>query len=247
MLACLASLPGKAISQESTAPGIIESFERLLELHKDQFQKNKSSITANLKVVSDLSGFTDVKLDPQYVKSLLMHSDERFLKLAQKDECRFLSVLETNLLKTTEGNIDNILINYKNKDGAIESASMLKDDFFQQIYKKKCLNNSEYSVFFTEANSQKTIEGIKFTIPKTKAECNTIHNEWLDNAFTPYLCRIQQVFKKPNLKRLADFYRERIPLVKRIYLDNLCNSLSNQELFCSNYLKDDVWSKILNY
>ena len=246
MLACLASLPGKAISQESTAPGIIESFERLLELHKDQFQKNKSSITANLKVVSDLSGFTDVKLDPQYVKSLLMHSDERFLKLAQKDECRFLSVLETNLLKTTEGNIDNILINYKNKDGAIESASMLKDDFFQQIYKKKCLNNSEYSVFFTEANSQKTIEGIKFTIPKTKAECNTIHNEWLDNAFTPYLCRIQQVFKKPNLKRLADFYRERIPLVKRIYLDNLCNSLSNQEFFCSNYLKDDVWSKILN-
>ena len=134
MLIGLISLSGKAISQEnSTNPGIIESFERLLELHKDQYQKNKISIQSNLKVVSDLSTFTDVKLDPHYLKSILLHSDERFLKLAQKDECRFLSILETNLFKTVEGNIDNIFIVYKNKDGTSSTASMLKDDFFDKI------------------------------------------------------------------------------------------------------------------
>lgn len=248
MLICLTSLSGKAFSQSSSdnqTPGVIESFERLLELHKEQFQKNKISIQSSLKAVSNLSSYEDVKLDPQYVKSLLLHSDERFVKLALKDECRFLSMIETNLLKTTEGNIDNILINYKTKDGKVESATMLKDDFFEQIYKRKCLNNREYSILFTEANVQKTIEGIKFPVPKNKAECSVIHNEWLDNPYTPYLCRIQQVFKKPSLKKIADFYRERIPLMQRIYLDNVCNSISNPEQFCSSYLKGDVWSKVL--
>lgn len=246
MLIGLTCLSGKAFSQESNVPGIIESFERLLDLHKDQYQKNKSQIQSNLKMVSNLSNLENVKLDPQYVKSLILHSDDRFLKLAQRDECRFLSSIETNLLKTSEGNIDNILINYKNKEGATESSLMLKDDFFEQIYKKKCLNNREYSILFSETNAQKTIEGIKFTIPKTPAECSLIHEEWMNNPFTPYLCRIQQVFKKPSLKKQAEFYSARIPLVNRIYLDNLCNSLSNPATFCSSYLKSDVWSKILN-
>jgi hypothetical protein len=247
MLICLTSLSGKAFSQDSAnTPGIIESFERLLELHKDQFNKNKSSIQSNLKAVSDLSTFTDVKLDPQYMKSIIFHSDVHFLKLAQKDECSFLSVLETNLFKTVEGNIDNVLITYKNKDGSVASATMLKDDFFDQIYKKKCLNNKEYSTLFNDANVEKTVQGIKFSIPKSKPECNNIHKEWLENPFTPYLCRIQQVFKKPMLKKQAAFYKERIPLMQRIYLDNLCNSINNPESFCENYLKNDVWNKILN-
>lgn len=248
ILICLTSLSGKAFSQNSTdssPPGIIESFERLLELHKEQYQKNKIAIQSNLKTVTSLLGFEEVKLDPQYVKSLILHSDERFLKLALKDECRFLSTLETNLLKTIEGNIDKILIHYKTLDGKHESASMLKDDFFEQIYKRKCFTNRQYSTLFTDVNTKKTIEGIKFTIPKTKNECSLVHREWLDNPYTPYLCRIQQVFKKPDLKKVADFYRERIPLMQRIYLDNFCNSISNPDLFCSNYLKDDVWSKVL--
>ncbi|MBC7429518.1 MAG: hypothetical protein H7336_12950 [Bacteriovorax sp.] len=246
MLICLTSISGKAFSEESKTPGIIESLERLLDLHKDQYQKNKSSIQSNLKVVSDLTSYTDIKLDPQYMKSIIFHSDERFLKLAQKNECFFLSVLETNLFKTAEGNIDSILIAYKNKDGTTSSATMLKDDFFDQIYKKKCLNNREYSILFSETNTQKTVEGIKFSIPRNKSECSNIHKEWLDNPFTPYLCRIQQLFKKPGLKKQADFYKERIPLMQRIYLDNLCNSISNPEMFCMNYLKSDVWNKILN-
>jgi hypothetical protein len=245
ILTCLVSLSGKAFSQTNTTPGVIESFERLLDLHKTQFQKNKSEIQSKLKVVSNFDGLSDVKLDPQYVKSLLMHSDERFLKMAMKDECRFLSMLETNLLKTSDGNIDEILISYKNKDNQSDSASMAKKDYFQQIYKKRCLNNSEYSILFADENVQKTVQGIKFTIPRTPAECKNVHNEWLENSFTPYLCRIQQVFKKPSLKKLADYYFERIPLMQRLYLDNLCNNLDNSALFCGSYLKDDIWNKIL--
>ncbi|MBY0415834.1 MAG: hypothetical protein K2Q18_16805, partial [Bdellovibrionales bacterium] len=103
-----------------------------------------------------------------------------------------------------------------------------------------------YTTLFNDENVKKTVEGIKFTVPRNMAECTNVHREWLANPVTPYLCRIQQVFKKPALKKLADFYSERIPLMQRIYLDNLCNAILTPDLFCANYLKDDVWNKIVN-
>ena len=246
LLLCLIGPANKAYSQTQTSPGIIESFERLLEVHNDRYTKNKIAIAANAKPTINLTELKNVKLDPKYVQSLVMHSDERFLKYAQKDECKFLSSLENSLLKSTDPRLDYVLIQYQNKQNQQESTSILKDDFFEQIYKLKCINNKEFSVIFTELNFKKTIEGIKFSIPKNKSECLVIHNEWLDNPYTPYLCKIQQIIKRSPLKKQVEFYREKIPLVQRIYLDNLCNSLSNPELFCSSYLKEDVWSKILN-
>jgi hypothetical protein len=246
VLSCLTCFSGKALSEASPNPGIIESLERLLELQKEHYHKSKNQGFSNLKVLNDISSLNDVTLNPEYVKSLILNSDERFLLLSKKDECRFLSTLETNLLKTAEGNIDTVIINYKTKEGTTETVGVPKDGFFEYIYKRKCLNNREFSILFSDTNVQKTVSGIKFTVPKNKTECSKIHNEWLDNTFTPYLCRIQQSFKKSILKKQADFYRERIPLMERIYLENLCNSLSKPDLFCNNYLKDDVWSKILN-
>lgn len=240
ILISLTCLSGKAFSKDpSPIPGIIESFERLLTLHKEQYQKNKIKINSNLNSSIKLSDFTDVKIDPDYMKSILFHSAERFLILAQKNECNFLASLETNLLKTADQNVDKVLITYTKKDGTTESASMLKDDFVEQTYKKKCLNNREYSILFNDTNLQKTFKGIKFSLPKNKNECDTIHREWLDNPFLPYLCRIQQ-----DLANHSD--NKQVPLMEKIYLENLCNSIDTPELFCANYLKNDVWSKILN-
>lgn len=244
----LISLSDKAHSQDSqnNPPGLIESFERLSELSKDQFQKNKSRVQSQLNVVTDITELKDVKFDPEFIKNLIINSDERFLNLSNKDECRFLSTLETNLLKTSEGNADTLIINYTSPDNKLMSAAIPRQDFFEQIYKKKCLNNREFSVLFSDVNAPKTIEGIKFTVPKTKNECLAVHKEWLNNSYTPYLCRIQQIIKRSPLKRQSDYYTERIPLMQRVYLDNLCASLSTPELFCTAYLKNDTWSKVVN-
>jgi hypothetical protein len=247
LLIGLTCLSGKAFSEdESQTPGIIESFERLLDLQKNQYKDSKQSIQSILKKVSDLSDFTEIKLDPQFMKSILLHSDERYLKLAQKDECLFLSTLESNLFKTSDGLIENILITYKEKNNSLGSTSMFKDDFFEQIYKKKCLNNREYSILFNPTNIKKTIEGIKFSIPKNKSQCYTILEEWLINPFTPYLCRIEQGLKNSLTKKQVESYTNEIPLVNRIYISNLCKAITNPDAFCTNYLKNDVWNKILN-
>ena len=171
----------KANSQtnnEPENPGVIESLERLLDVHHQQFQKNKSKIQSDLKILTEVNNSKDIKIDPQFMRSLIFHSEERYFALIQKDECKFLSVLENNLLKTSEGEVSNILVTFKNKENKIVSAALPKNDFFEQVYKKKCLNNQEYSTLFSEANLQKTMEGIKFSIPKNSNDCNIIYKDW---------------------------------------------------------------------
>ncbi|MDO9182396.1 MAG: hypothetical protein Q7U04_08295, partial [Bacteriovorax sp.] len=241
---CLGSFTTKAFAEDS--PGIVESLERLLDVHRKQYQQNKNKLQSNLQVLSTIGDLKDTKFDSQFIRSIIFHSDEKYLKLAQKDECKFLSVLESNLLKTAEGDINSVLLTFYSKDKKLESVAIPKNDYFEQIYKSKCLNNREFSVLFSQDNFQKTIEGIKFSVPKNSAECETIHKEWLDNSFTPYLCQIQQILRKSKDPKLADLYKEKIPTNKKIYLDNLCNNINSSKKFCENYLKNDVWSKVIN-
>lgn len=227
-------------------PGIIESLERLLSVHHKQYSQNKNKIQANVKALSEEIDFANAKIDPHFMRSLLFHSDDKFLRLAQKNECTFFSTLESNLLKTAEGDVDNILVSYKNKDKVIESVAIPKNDFFEQVYKKKCLNNREYTVLFSDDNFQKTLEGVKFPVPKNSNECESIHKEWIVNPFTPYLCRIQQVIKKSKNQKTVDLYKEKTSALQKTYLDNLCNNITSAEKFCENYLKNDVWNKVIN-
>lgn len=242
----LGSLSARTYSAESENPGIVESLERLIEVHKKQYEQNKSKIQSNLKALNDISGLKDLRLDPQFVRSLIAHSDDKYLRLAQKDECKFLSALENNLLRTTEGEVTSIFVTFKNTEGAVESAAIPKDDFFSQIYKKKCLNNSEFATLFSEANFQKTIEGINFIVPKNESSCQSIHKEWLDNPFSSYLCRINQIIKKSKSPRQTDLYKSKIPTLQKTYIENLCNNITSPQRFCENYLKKDIWNKVIN-
>lgn len=246
LLTSLAVFSCKAFSQAEENPGVIESLERLLEVHRKQFDQNKTKIQSNLKAPTDLSSLNDLKLDPQFVRSLIFHSDDNYLRLVQNDECKLLSLIETNLVKTAEGEITTILTQYKTSDGKTESAAFPREDFFEQMYKKKCLNNREFTTLFNESNFQKTIEGIKFQVPKSENECLAIHKEWLNNTFTPYLCRIQQTIKKSKSQRQIDLYKSKIAAFQRTYIDNLCTNLTSPKNFCENYLKKDIWSKVLN-
>ncbi len=234
----------KAFGEEN--PGVIESLERLLNVERKQFEIAKSKIQSNFKSLNNLSDSTEIKLDPQFMRSILFHSDDRFLQLAQKDECHFLSVLENNLLKTSDGDIENVLINFKNKLSVNENASLPIQDFFDLIYKKKCLNNHEYSTLFNISNFQKTIAGIKFQVPSNLSECESIHKNWLDNSYTPYLCQVQQILRKSKKQKLKDLYSEKIPSLQKTYIDNLCTNINSPQRFCEIYLKNDVWNKVIN-
>ncbi|MBP9681411.1 MAG: hypothetical protein KBD76_08395 [Bacteriovorax sp.] len=245
LLTGLAAFSIEASSQNQNPPGIIEGLERLIEVERKEYAENKSKSLSNLAALSNLTSLKDVNIDPLFVRTIILHSDDKFLRLIQNDECKFLAVLENNLFKTTDGEIESIPITFKNKENILERTSVPKSDFFEYIYKKKCLNNHEFSILFNNDNFQKTILGIKFSVPQNTNECENIHKEWIENSFTPYLCQIQQTIKKSKDKKRSDFYKEKIPAFQRTYIDNLCNQLSSTS-FCENYLKNDIWSKVLN-
>jgi hypothetical protein len=226
-------------------PGIIESYEKLSELHKTQYQSSEKLIGNNLQILSTISNVKDFKLAPHFLRSLLLSSDDKYLSLAQNDECKFYSALENNLLKTTSGEVKSIAITFVDGAGNTQSAAIPPHDFFTELYKKKCFNNKEFTILFNSSNVKKTVEGIKFAIPKTQKDCVIIHKEWLLNSFTSYLCQINKVLATPGTTS-ADFYRQNISPFHRTYIENLCGNLNSADLFCQNYLKEDIWNKVIN-
>jgi hypothetical protein len=243
----------------TTEPGIFESIEKLQSLIQEQYKILKSSVSTTPILISDLKRIEDVKLDPIFIKAILFQSDDKFLSLIQNDECRFYSLLQNNLLKVADGDLSTFIINYKDPRDKVQKASMPRDDFFKALYEKKCLSLKEYQILFDDANIAKTIKGIKFTNPSTEKDCKIIHQEWLANSYTPYLCRINQLIKDAKkiqgenlsnkeiiLKKEANFYLSNISIRERTYIDNLCSNLTIAQNFCANYLKPDIWNKVIN-
>lgn len=244
LLICLGGLSAKAFSFENP-PGIIESYEKLSDLHKTQYIASEKSIAANIQILSTVSDLKDFQLEPIFLRSLLLSSEDKYLALIQSDECKFFSLLESGLLKTASGEVKSISISFKDKNGINQSAAIPPTDFFPELYKKKCFNNKEFSILFNQSNVKNTVEGIRLTVPKNQKECVLIHQEWLSNSFTPYLCQIQKALITPS-NSLTDFYRQNLSAFQRTYIENLCTNLNSSELFCENYLKEDIWNKVIN-
>jgi len=241
---CLGGFSAKAISTDDPI-GLIESYEKLSEIHKTKFLDSEKLISGNIQVLSTVSNLKDFQVEPLFVRSLLLSSEDKYLALVQNDECRFFSLLENNLLKIASGEVKSISIAFKDKTDTVQLAAIPPRDFFTELYKKKCFNNREFSILFNNSNVRKTFDGIKFTIPKNKQSCSQVHNEWLLNSYTPYLCQIQKILSGPT-NSFSNFYRQNLSAFHRTYIENLCTNLNSAELFCENYLKEDIWNKIIN-
>lgn len=250
----------KAFSQnKQEIPGLFESLEKLQTLNKDLREKQKVESAKTIFSKEDLREAIEIRLDPLFLKNILFNSDSKYLSLIKNDECKFYSLLENNLLKTSDDEILNIDIQISTKEGTKKNGTILFNDFFDEFYRKKCLNNKEFSILFNSTNYAKTISGIKFSIPKGENNCNEIHSEWLLNSYTPFLCKINQTLKSykefesrpdikidPITKKLGEDYIKKISLLQRNYIDSLCSNLNSSANFCQNYLKMDVWNKVLN-
>lgn len=233
-----------SIEPSNSFPGIITSLETLQNLEEENFKRHKNSITEEMPPVESI---IDIKLNNTFLKSLLIKTDNRYLSLIQKDECKLYSLLENGLIKTDPTDFyyfaikTNELKNWKEVKAS-------ENIFFDLVHRLKCLNNKEFKVLFNENNFQKTISSIKFSIPKGENDCHLIHNDWLLNSYTPYLCKINKVLKRSPTedKKEYESYLSKIPLLQRNYISELCENLHSPKLFCEKYLKNDVWTKILN-
>ncbi len=248
--------------------GLVENLEKLLEIHKSEYEKLWAQTTFNTNALQNLNQYDSIEIHPLELKSFIFHSNEDFLKIIGNDECKFYSLLELGLLRNTLNKNDEIIINLKKtmtekseKETLAENViitKMTKTDFLNEVYKKKCITNKEMNIMFNPQNLLKTINSIQFQTPQNDAECQSILSSWQKNPFTPYLCKsvvvskslkqfssnsMSAVDKKAN-EELSRIYNNSINNFQRTYLDSLCNNLMSPNGFCKNYLKNDVWNKI---
>lgn len=251
-----------------TTPGIIESLLEIIDIEKTQYSALIKEAETKSLLITDDNQVKEIKLDPFFVKSLLLNSENRYLNFLkdQKDECRLISLFQNNLIKTSRGLVNRVIVNYVDKDNERKRALLTRSNFLELYFKKKCINNKELGKLFETPNLSKTMKNINLLTPTTENQCIQILNDWQKNPNTPFLCGLHETISrgekaKTILPALSTIQRNRrsvlqsrintaerlipqVPYFQRTYLKNLCENIDNQKNFCDKYLAKDIWSQV---
>lgn len=251
---------------EIKSEGMIYTLEQLLLAQKEQNKRLTGIIKSNRSLPKTLVGSKNVRLDHLFMRNILLYSDPKYLDLIGKNECMFYSMLETNILRTAEGPITNVLVTFQNNFKKWQTTIISKKDFLSAIYKNKCQSNVEYRKKFSRRRIVKSVMELNFQVPKSESECSEILSHWQKNPYTPYLCNIPETIrwgKKielmlkenktssaqksrfKNIVKIKNQLQTGLKFSKRTYLNNLCNNIQSEKSFCSLYLHDDIWGKVI--
>ncbi|WP_157868208.1 hypothetical protein [Halobacteriovorax marinus] len=251
-----------------TTPGIIESLLEIIEIEKNQYSALIKEAEEKSLLITDENQVKELKLDPFFVKSLLLNSENKYLNFLkdQKDECQLISLFQNNLIKTSRGLVNRVIVNYRDENNNRERALLTRSNFLELYFKKKCINNKELGKLFENQSLAQTMKNISFPTPTTDQQCQQILNDWQKNPNTPFLCGIHETISRGEkaqniLPALSSVQRRRrsvlqarvstaqrlvplVPYFQRTYLKNLCENIDNKKNFCDKYLAKDIWSQI---
>ena len=256
-------------AQENSAPpGIIETVQELLRIQRDQFSKLKDQVSTNPMALSNIKDDSQIKLERYFSRYLLFHSESKYLNLIQNNQCNLYSLLQNDLLKHSQGEVNSVFITIDKKSEERQSAQVDLENFLQIIYKNKCSQNKDLATLFNNSNIKGTVASINMPTPKSLEDCRSIIESWQRNPYTPFMCHISESIKEggkarailPQIERgqlsqrralrekirKQEFYQGEIPHFQRTYIANMCENLDSANGFCSVYLAKDVWNQILN-
>lgn len=235
-------------------PGMIQTFEKLISLDQVKLAKKSQALLKSQKPFNEKTA-QNLRMDTDFLNSIVLHSNPGYIKLATGDKCRFYSALITDLLKTSEGKIKNVLISYTNQNDELFSAILNKRDFLNKVALTECPGLTKLLSDFEIKNLSTTLDKILFETPSSKEHCANIHLSWQVNPKTPFLCQIKDYIEEakrgegdakdlPQRRQLAKVLDAKFNIVQKDYLENLCKNLDEKELFCSEFLNVSFWNKI---
>lgn len=236
-------------------PGILESLEKLIQIDNTKYTKKNDLLLKSGKSGADLSSVTSLEVDPDFLNSVILHSDPGYVKLASSNKCQFYNSIINDLLSNAEGKLKSVFVTYINKKQERDSAILLKKDFLNLIASKECPETSKLIDQFQVKNLDKTIQSTNFEAPTGKDQCHNIYLDWLNNSKTPYYCKLHEFMKEARVgggdakdlvqrKAIGAILEKKLNINQRDYLENLCDNLDHEELFCQDFLNVSFWSKI---
>lgn len=238
-------------------PGILDTFEKLIQIDSSRFKKKTDLLIKNGNTLSDASAVSNLDLEPDFLNSLVLHSDPGYLKLAGQNKCRFYDSLITDLLRTAEGRVKNVIVTYVNKNSVRETAVLSKKDFLQKVVSVECPESLKMISAMSIKGLETTLKQVNFDLPTGEEQCHNIHLGWLSNPKTPYLCQIHEYIAEANLnsgdpsdlaqrKSVAKVLEQKFSPTNREYLANICSHLDEEKLFCQDFLYVSFWNKVAN-
>ncbi len=248
--------------------GMIQTLEDKLSSHKKEFRNLLKTSEKRQIFVSTLDPNVRLTVDPLFVQSIILNSKSQYLSLLGTDQCNFYSLLENNLLKTINGDIDNVVVSYKPTPDSSKKIQISKDELTRHVYKTTCFKNKDISILFNNKNRLKTISSLVLAVPDNEAQCKKIHQHWTSNPYLPYICKIPETISSAiSAQYMLDHGKVKNPLRRqhlrsvisegntlkndysfftRTYLYNLCQNIDKSEQFCKLYTSDDTWRKVTN-
>lgn len=236
-------------------PGMIESLEKLIQIDNKKFEKKNDELIKNGSTINDFTTVSSLEIDPDYLNSIILHSNPGYVKLASTNKCRFYDTIINDLLRNADGDIKNVFITFLNKNKEKGSASILKREFISKVVGLECPETPKLIQEFQVKNLDQTIKTTSFDAPAGKDQCHNIYLEWLNNSRTPYYCKLHEFMKEARTgsgdpkdlvqrRAIATILEKKLDVTKRDYLENLCENLDDEEKFCEDFLNVSFWSKV---
>lgn len=243
-----------ATPKKTDYPGILQTFEKLIQIDSDKFNKRKDILIRNGRIFNTASAVQQLDLEPDFLNSIILHSDPGYLRLASTDKCRFYEAILTDLLRSAEGKITNVLMTYVEKD-VRQSAIMNKKDFLNKVVNLECPETQKMIPLFQVKTLEGTLKEINFDIPTGIDQCRNLHLGWVNNPKTPFLCQIYEYVKEakagggdpkdlPQRRAVARILEDKQTLIQKDYIENICKHLDDEELFCEEFLNVSFWTKV---
>ncbi len=235
-------------------PGIIQTFEKLLTVDREKVDRRTKTLVDGGRLFGGSTLVAELDLDPDFLNSIILHSDPGYLRMAATDRCRFYESILTDILRSSEGKIRNVLVTYVEKD-VRQAAVVSKKDFLTKVVNQQCPDTSKSIAAFQVKTISQTLKGIDFDIPTGIDQCRNIHVAWVNNPQTPFICQIHEYIKEAragggdtkdlqNRRAVAKILEDKMSLVQRDYIENLCGNLDNEAAFCEEFLNVSFWTKI---
>lgn len=236
-------------------PGILQTFEALIQVDNTKFKNIQEHLIKNGKVLSDSKKVSDLELEPDFLNSIILHSDAGYIRLASTSKCSFYDTIMTDLLRSAEGKLKNVMVTYVTKTGSRESALLSKKEFLGNVVTQECPESVALIAQFQVKTLEQTLNSTLFEVPNNRDQCRITHLSWLNNPKTPYLCQIHEFLKEAKAgggeakdlmqrQTMAKIIDGKLNLIQKDYIENVCTNLDHEEMFCNEFLNVSFWSKI---
>ncbi len=253
--------------EKSYPPGIFGSLKELIDIEQKAYIKKNQVLLKNPRTLQDLQSATDLRLEMDYLNSIFLHSSNKYMSFATESKCSFYNLLNTQLLKTAEGEIRNVFINYKNAQGNRESSIISKQDFLKKVVPGKCDKVMDAQTYFKGKNFSKTFNDIKNPSFATMNSCLQFHEDFKLDSKSPHFCDIYEKIKNLNimkthlirLKRsdkvekkilkdqiaFAEQLKKKITTKQYGIIGPLCENIHNPQKYCKEIFHSSFWDKIV--